>query len=448
MQTVRPHISDTEVRARFAGLFSIPYSREALGPAWVAFFITLYNVSTFGKFAPLAIMAGFASCCVLYYREFYYFLANNKKLALYPILPMVSSIWSSVPSLSLWYGFQALITIATGIFMGIIATPRQIVRGVFIAATFIIIASVISGRKGPSAIGPVLVGITGSKSIIAGIGVMLIGAAVAIFFDRKQPLAFRLLSLPLTPVGFYFATHADLAAAKVTVLAFPITILGFLSLRYISHAVRWGLVGLVLVFTIPLTLVIIGTTDLTKNLDQKVLKSFRKDRTLTGRTILWAKADAWIEKSPVIGHGYRAFWTSESSDSIGVLHYNRLTDYRGFQLHNTIREIRVDTGWIGAILFLGTAAFFLYKTLTFAFLYPSPGSAFLAALYLMTLSIMPIATIVGIFYSPTAQLYLCGTAAIVFFMNRRNEISSASSINTPASNDYETTNGAQLPEQA
>ena len=102
---------------------------------------------------------------------------------------------------------------------------------------------------------------------------------------------------------------------------------------------------------------------------------------------MWAKADAWIEKSPLIGHGYRAFWSSGSSDSMGVLHSNGLTDFRGFQLHNTFKEIRVDTGWLGLIVFLGTAAFFLYKTLAFVLLYPSPGSAFLAALYLMTISI-------------------------------------------------------------
>ena len=147
------------------------------------------------KLRPLPLWLGFALCCLLYHREIYYFLANNKKVALYPILPMVSSIWSIVPSLSLWYGFQVLITIATGIFMGIVATPRQIVRGVFISAAFIIIASVISGRKGAAAIGPVLIGITGSKSIIAMIGALLVGAGLAILFDRKEPLVFRLLSL-------------------------------------------------------------------------------------------------------------------------------------------------------------------------------------------------------------------------------------------------------------
>ena len=446
METVRPVISDTEVRTKFARLLGIPYSREALGPVWVAFFFTLYTVAGLGKITPLGIMAGFASCCLLYYREIHYFLVNNKKVALYPILPMVSSIWSSDPSSSLWYGFQTFVTIATGIFMGIVATPRQIVRGLFISSAFIIIVSVISGRKGAAAIGPVLIGITGSKSVIGMVGVLLVGTGIAIWFDRKQPLVLRLLSLPLTPIGLYFATHADSATAKVSALALPIATLGFLSLRYFAPSVRWALIGLVLVFTIPLTLVIVGTTDVSKNFEQKVLGTFNKDRTLTGRTIMWAKADAWIEKSPVIGHGFRAFWTSGSSDSMGLLHAQKLTDFRGFQLHNTFKEILVDTGWIGLIVFLGTTAFFLYKTLAFALLYPSPASGFLAASYLMTISFMPIGTIIGVFSGGAAQFYLCGTAAIVFFMNRQNEMSSVSS-NGYAGIGQSDTNAVPVPEQ-
>jgi exopolysaccharide production protein ExoQ len=244
--------------------------------------------------------------------------------------------------------------------------------------------------------------------------VLLVGAGIATLFDRQQPLVFRLLSLPLMPVGFYFATHVDSASAKVSVVALTIATLGFLILRYFTPAARWVLIGLVLVFTIPLTLVTVGMTDLTKDADQKILRSFKKDRTLTGRTLMWAKADAWIQESPIIGHGYRAFWASGSSDSVGILHYNKVNDYRLFQLHNTMKEIRVDTGWIGLILFLTTAVFFLYKTLAFALLYPSPGSAFLAALYLMTISFTPFGTIIGVFYTLTAQFYLCGTAASSF----------------------------------
>lgn len=278
MASVRPvqEISDNDVRAKFARLFDIHYSREVLGTAWVAFFFTLYNVSVLGAITPLAIMAGFVGCCFLYYREIYHFLVNNKIVAFFPILTLVSSAWSPVPSGSLWYGFQLLVTIATAIFMGIAATPRQIVRGVFIATAFIIIASVISGRKGAAAIGPVLIGITGSKSIIGMTGALLVGAGLAILFDRMQPRLYRLLSLPLTPVGFYFATHVDLATAKVSAVALPIAILGIVSFRYFSHAARWALTGLVLVSTISLTLVLIGMTDLSKNADQKIWEVFTR----------------------------------------------------------------------------------------------------------------------------------------------------------------------------
>lgn len=315
------------------------FGREALGTTWVAFFFTLYNVSGYGgRLTILLTVAGFASLCVLYHREIYHFLVNNIIVILFPVVVLLSAIWSLVPSQSLWYALQMCMTAGTGIFVGIAATPRQIVRGIFVGTSFTIVASVITGRQGASAAGHVLVGITGGKTAIGMVGAMLVGAGVAIIFDRRQPLSFRLLSLPLTPVGFYVARHVEAASAAVCAIALPIAFFGLFSLRYFNHAGRWMLVILFLVLAIPLTIVV-SATDLSQNADQKILRFFNKDRTLTGRTNLWAKADYWIEQSPIVGYGYRAFWASDSSDSLGLLHRMRLTDARGFQLHNTIKEI-------------------------------------------------------------------------------------------------------------
>jgi exopolysaccharide production protein ExoQ len=209
----------------------------------------------------------------------------------------------------------------------------------------------------------------------------------------------------------------EAATAKVCAVVFPLAFIGFYSLRYLSPSGRWLLITLFLALAVPLS-ILIASSDLSHNADQKILRALNKDATLTGRTLMWTKADQWINKSPAIGHGYRAFWTSGSSDSMGLLHFNRIIDARGFQLHNTIKEIRVDTGWIGLIAFLSVVVFFLYRVLAMVFLYPSPASAFLATMYLMTLSLGSINTIVGVFTPSTALFYMCGTAAVVFFMNR------------------------------
>jgi exopolysaccharide production protein ExoQ len=198
-------------------------------------------------------------------------------------------------------------------------------------------------------------------------------------------------------------------------LAFPIAFFGFLSLRYVSPMGRYAVVALMLLVFIPLSvLTYTGVPDA----NQRVLRALNKDATLTGRTMMWVKADAWIERSPEIGYGFRAFWTSESADSMGILHSFNLTDGRVFQLHNTIEEMRVDTGWLGLLAFLSTVMIFLCYIIAFVFLYPSASSAFIATMYLIILAHSPIEVLIGVFYPTTAFFYVCGTVAIVFFMNR------------------------------
>jgi exopolysaccharide production protein ExoQ len=206
----------------------------------------------------------------------------------------------------LWYGVQLCLTAATGIIIGVAATPRKIVRGIFIGMAIIIVLSVISGRTGVSAVGPVLVGVTGGKTVLGMAAATLAAAGLAVLFDRQQNWLLRLSSLPLIPVGAYYATHVEAATAKVAVLITPVAFLGFLVMRYLSPRHRWVMVLLAIAVLVPLT-IFVASSDLTRNADQKILGALHKDKTLTGRTVMWAKADRWISEAPILGHGYRAF---------------------------------------------------------------------------------------------------------------------------------------------
>jgi exopolysaccharide production protein ExoQ len=412
-QTISTWPARRTIVPRFA--FTMDFWKERAATPFVVFFFTVYNV----VIIPVAptIIAAFAACCLLYYRELYHFVLNNVIVVFFLLIVLLSAAWSIVPDLSLWYGCQLVVTALTAILMGVSATPRQIVRGNFIAMVIIIVASIISRRHGASAVGPVLIGITGSKTVIGMCAAMMLGSGMAVLFDRQQPFVLRLSTLAFIPLGGYYATHVEAATSKVSVLVFPIAFLGLLSLRYLHPRHRWVMMGLFLVLAAPLSLVVVSS-DLSRNADQKILHVLHKDATLTGRTLMWKKADEWITQSPVLGYGYRAFWSSGSSDSLALLHANRVADPRAFQLHNTIKEIRVDEGLVGLVAFLAIAAFFLYKILAFVFLYPSPASAYLAASYLQLLALASISTLVGVFTTSTASFYAYGTAAVVYFMNR------------------------------
>ena len=188
--------------------------RQRGGPAWAALFFAAYNFNGFPLIALLAAIGGFISCCLLYYRELYHFIINNKIVVFYLVVVLLSAVWSAVPVLSLWYACQLCLTVGTAILIGISSTPRQVVRGIFIGMAIVIVASIISGRQGPSAIGPVLVGVTGSKTVIGTAAVALVGSGLAVLFDRQQAPIYRIFAIFLIPLGAYVATHVEAATAK------------------------------------------------------------------------------------------------------------------------------------------------------------------------------------------------------------------------------------------
>jgi exopolysaccharide production protein ExoQ len=384
--------------------------------AFVVFYFTAVSINVMPSIIPPAMLAGVLCGGMLYHRELFYFAMNNKLIILYLVVVLASASWSEVPFKSLWYGLQLCATIGAAVIIAVAATPRQIVRGIFIAMALIVVASIASGRKGASAVGPVLVGVTGGKTAMGLAAVVLVGSGLALLFDSRQPILYRLAAAPMVPVGAYIATHVEAATAKVSLLAFPLVFFGVLSLRPLSRNGRLALLAVMLVAAVPLAIV---ADELSHGADQAVLRALNKDATLTGRTVMWDKADHWIATSPAIGHGFRAFWASDSADSIGILHYFGLIDSRVFQLHNTVKEIRVDTGWVGLGVFMATVVIFFSYTMRLIFLYPSSSSGFLAGMFLMMLAHFPVVTVVGVFFPPTVLFYVCGTAVIVYFMNLR-----------------------------
>jgi exopolysaccharide production protein ExoQ len=291
-------------------------------------------------------------------------------------------------------------------------------RGLFAAAAIITVASVISGRTGPSEVGPVLIGLTGSKDQMGFLAMTLAASGMAVLFDRHQHPYYRMSAILLVPIGMYIAASVEAAATKLAVIGFAVAFVGFLCLRYFSQMSRWALIVFVLLVVFPASILTFAAVFNVEDAGDAVLQALNKDSTLTGRTVLWAVADHWIEQSPLFGHGYRSFWLGNSPDSMALLSMFGMTDGRGFQFHQTFKEILVDTGWVGLAAFLTTAIIFLCYVVGNVVLYPSSSSAFIAAIYLLFIIRSPIESIIIIFSPHTVLFYVCGTTSIIFFKNQ------------------------------
>ncbi len=380
--------------------------------------VVVLNSQQLGSAIVLA--AGMALVCfyaVVSKRQLTFFIINNKTIIVYPIIVLISASWSEIPLVSLYFGVQFCLTILAGILIGVIATQRQLVLGIFIAMAIFVILCIISGRTGPSAAGPVLIGLTSGKDTMGYDGMTLFAAAAAVIIDSRQRYIYRFLALGLAPLGAYIATTVQSAGPMLSTVGFVPIFFGVLGLRYLNLHSRWLLVVLgtaLAIFAFPSIYNLIP-----ERAGDQILLALHKDITLTGRTAIWEKADQWIAASPEIGHGFRSFWLGGSSDSTGILHKFGGIDPRAFEIHNTFLEVLVDTGWVGLIPFLVTALLFLYYVLANAFLAPNANSSFLATMYLLIIARTPLETIIGPNGMSTVLFYACGTASIVFFMNRR-----------------------------
>ena len=389
-------------------------SRLAL--LFVVFFFVILNVQIFSTIIPLAIIAVALVFTVLYHRQLYYFLLKKWIVLAFPAVVLLSATWSDIPSESLWYGTQLCVTIAIGLLVGVSATQRQLLLGVFIAMAIVTLLSIAWGRTGDSASGPVLIGVTGSKDQMGFVALTLLASGMGLLFDQHRPITLRVVALCLIPVGAYIATHVEAAAAMVGAACAVVGFLGFFFLRYFHLPGRVALVAVALLVLVPASL--IAVSQFGRNGEDTMLQALQKDRTLTGRTIIWDIADHWIEQEPLIGHGYRSFWLGNSIESNGLLHHFGITDGRTFQFHETYKEILVDTGWVGLIALMIAGIPFLVYILANAFLNPGAPSAFIASMYLLLIARSPLETIILTFYPYTVLFYACGAAAIVHFMNK------------------------------
>jgi O-antigen ligase len=75
-----------------------------------------------------------------------------------------------------------------------------------------------------------------------------------------------------------------------------------------------------------------------------------KDRTLTGRTDLWAVAISMIEHRPWLGYGYSAFWRDGAPGPAAA--FWAAVGWRTPHSHNGFIDLTLDLGLLGLLLFL------------------------------------------------------------------------------------------------
>jgi exopolysaccharide production protein ExoQ len=381
----------------------------------------------FALFVPMAFLVQFGTlgAAMITGLTPLYLLVRRKRLArvlaprtflfAFPAFALLSAIWSETPKDTIKFALELGITVTAALLISSARNQRAVLRAVCLAFFIYVCDAVMAGGTvgvGVGAGGQAFSGLTDSKNLMAEIAStgLIVSGAVAIMSLADRKWLWVAIAIAAAAVQLYCVFAARSAGALLGLS------IGFLPLLVLSPLVAAGkALRAWLTSTLALVLLVAGLffrtlTEAMINLGAAV---FDKDPTLTGRTYLWYRAFDLIREKPLLGRGYFSFWLQGNIDAEGLWRYAGILDRSGFNFHNTLVDLLVTVGWIGAgvlLVLLAAGAIALVRRFVNQ---PSMPLVFWIAILLYELSRTPIETI-GIqpFYFSTTLVF--GALGVAF----------------------------------
>ena len=335
-------------------------------------FVAILFNRLLGPIAPLLVLSTTPLYILLRWERLYGVLKSSWLLLLLPLFALASVFWSDEPARTLRYGFLYFLTVLPAIFIGAGCSREALLKGIFIAFAIYMFMSLPFGRwvswGGPG--GRAFAGLLGSKNASGDIAGLTVLCATTIIFWSVERKHFVWLA---TAVAVLFCGLFTLWASKATgalvatILAFPCLILWILS-RNVKTEVRTA------IFMLGILVVVGAVSTMTFWMEpvfEALLESSGKDAGLTGRDVLWQKADQLISERPFLGGGYNAFWVHNNLDAEYLWREMSISTRQGFNFHNTPRDILVDLGFVGLGLFVLVVLYAASRLILRAMLDPS-----------------------------------------------------------------------------
>ena len=268
---------------------------------------------------------------------------SNPSLLAWPILAVVSSLWSLTPGSSLYQGLQLLMTLLVGYLGCSLLDLRRLlltlVLGLGLGECASLLALALHSATALSVEDGTWIGVFPHKNQLGGMMVLQIISCIVLAIDgRYRRLAMTLIA-PAVVLVLGSRSGTSLLALTVSLAVLP------LSLCYRRGARTFGLcIGVAILGAAALAWVMLQGG----NLAAAVLGQLGKDTTLTGRTVLWQFGLDQIRATPVIGIGYKAYWDSAAT-SAAYLRYVIGQDLWFF--HNNFVDVGVAFGGVGLAVF-------------------------------------------------------------------------------------------------
>jgi len=357
----------------------------------------------FGFFLPMAFLVQFATLgaaaiaglvpIYLFFRrkQLNRVLAPRLFLFAFPAFALFSVVWSETTAETLKYALELVVTVTAAVMLSSARNQRAVIKALTLAFLIYVTDALITGGRvlvGAYG-GDAFSGLTSSKNLMADIASTGLIASLAgiVISSRTRDVLWLVICFVAAALELYCVFAARSAGA---VLGLAVGLTPLLVLTPLVAAGR--VVRAWLTSTVAMSLLIIG-------LNYRVIAEamislsstvFDKDPTLTGRTYLWYRAFDLIRDRPVLGRGYFSFWLQGNIDAEGLWRYAGIQERSGFNFHNTLIDLLVTVGWVGALVLIATL---LIGSVTLVRRFvdrPSLALVFWISILLYELSRMPI----------------------------------------------------------
>ncbi|HKR87504.1 MAG TPA: O-antigen ligase family protein [Phenylobacterium sp.] len=376
-------------------------------------------IFAFGFFLPMVFLVQFATlgaAMIAGLTPIYLFCRRKELVRImtprlflfaFPMVAVVSVVWSETPKDTTKFALEFVVTVIAALLISSACNQRAVLKAMVLAFLIYCADAVLTGGQVKVGAGGehAFSGLTSSKNLMADIAStgLIVSLAVIVMAARARDAVWVAIGGVAVLVELYCVVGARSAGA-VLGLVMGLTPLVVLSaLVPAGRALRAWLTSMVAV-----TLLVIGLNFrvISQAIIDLSLSVFDKDPTLTGRTYLWYRAFDLIREKPVLGRGYFSFWLQGNIDAEGLWRYAGITERSGFNFHNTLVDLLVTVGWLGAAVLIVTVLIGAFALVRRFVNQPSLALVFWISVLLYELSRTPIETL-GIqpFYFSTTLVF-------------------------------------------
>ncbi|TPM87084.1 O-antigen ligase family protein [Mesorhizobium sp. B2-3-3] len=301
----------------------------------------------FGQVMILAYYAVWLPLILVDYRRFLRQLSSAWLPLLFAAYICSSVFWSQAPGVTARTAVQYFSHIACAYVAARTVSVRTLTIGALIGIFVVLLYSLKVGAYSEDVLDGTynFVGAFASKNQIGFVGSLgIYFSVVFLAFLRRGRLSF-ILTVPVVLLSAYVlvVSHSATSMASIPAVLALVALLAMsklLSRRYRRVIV---LVGAGLIVVVAIVALNFGLMDF-------VLGIFGKDSTLTGRTYLWEQGWNAVQKSPILGVGYAAYWVQGFAEAERLWNEFYITARSGFHFHNTYIEALVELGFVGAVM--------------------------------------------------------------------------------------------------